>query len=144
MMTKWLEWMFVTFLNEKAISLVLQYGILEKLVTFMRYKTKNSHNLISRNVKDFFSRSWVYNATFILFCRPPIPQRSLSTSSESRPSVPGKPLAATMAAVKQQQLQQLQMQQQQQQQNNRTSLPNFNLNKEDMGMLHLTSSLWRH
>jgi hypothetical protein len=57
----------------------------------------------------------------------------LSTTSENRPSVPGKPLAATMAAVKQQQLQQLQMQQQQQ--NIRTSLPNFNLNKEDMGNL---------
>jgi hypothetical protein len=46
--------------------------------------------------------------------------------------VPGKPLAATMAAVKQQQLQQLQMQQQLMQQNSRTALPNFNLSKEDM------------
>ena len=63
-------------------------------------------------------------------CRPPIPQRSISTISESRPSVPGKPLAATMAAVKQQQLQQMQLQQQQQ--NVKTALPNFNLNREDM------------
>ena len=30
-----LDWMFVTFLNEKAISLILQYGILEELVTFI-------------------------------------------------------------------------------------------------------------
>ena len=30
-----LDWMFVTFLNEKTISLILHYGILEKLVTFM-------------------------------------------------------------------------------------------------------------
>ena len=30
-----LDWMFVTFLNEKAISLILQYGILEKLVTLI-------------------------------------------------------------------------------------------------------------
>ena len=27
--------MFVAFLNEKAISLILQYGIMEKLVTFI-------------------------------------------------------------------------------------------------------------
>ena len=30
-----LDWMFVTFLNEKTISLILQYGILEELVTFI-------------------------------------------------------------------------------------------------------------
>lgn len=62
--------------------------------------------------------------------RPPIPQRSLSTSSDGRPSIPGKPLAAAMAAAKQQQLQQIQMQQQQL--HSRTSLPNFNLSKDDM------------
>ena len=33
--TKWLDWMCVVFLNEKAISLILQYGILKKLVTFI-------------------------------------------------------------------------------------------------------------
>ena len=39
-------------------SLLLQYGILEKLMTFMCCKTKNSqlHNLITLNVKDFFPK----------------------------------------------------------------------------------------
>ena len=31
------DWMFVKFLNEKAISLILEYGILEKLVMCIYY-----------------------------------------------------------------------------------------------------------
>ena len=33
--SKYLDWMFVMFLNEKAISQILQYEILKKLVTFI-------------------------------------------------------------------------------------------------------------
>ena len=53
--------------------------------------------------------------------------------SHGRPALPpGKTLAATMAAARQQQHQALLRQHERQ---NKTSLPNFNLNKEDMGMV---------
>ena len=41
-----LDWIFVTFLNEKAISLFLQYEILETLVIFI-YLPMDFHKLIN-------------------------------------------------------------------------------------------------
>ena len=54
MMTKWLEWMFVTFLNEKAISLVLQYGNWWHLCA-VKQKTSQLH-VFTRKVEYFLPR----------------------------------------------------------------------------------------
>ena len=62
--------------------------------------------------------------------KPPVPKRIGQLSGE-RPSVPNKTMAATMAAVKQQQMQLIQ--QQSGHNNGKSNLPDFFINKNDMG-----------
>ena len=66
--------------------------------------------------------------------KPPVPKRIGQLSAGDRPMVPNKTMAATMAAVKQQQMQLKQQQEQQSGHNNgKSNLPDFFINKNDMG-----------
>lgn len=66
--------------------------------------------------------------------KPPVPKRigQLSGGADTRPMVPNKTMAATMAAVKQQQLLMQQQQLQASEQHNNKGLPNFTFNRTDM------------
>ena len=109
---------------------------------------EHPHEMVGNMINNITSGNNSKNAsTSSLTQKPPIPQRCGPLQTD-RPSIPSKTMAATMAAAKQQQLQ-MQISSKQPPANlsgtgagnGSVALPNFNVNKNDMGKLIISFSL---